>query len=91
MNDYVYWGSTNDDILPLKGLLSYRTIPYSKSILHNMGFMDGEAQRTYTALRFPRKAEDSKGRQVQKMNYDIFIKTMADLVRKYTPKMRKEY
>lgn len=91
MNDYVYWGSTNDDILPLKGLLNYHATPYSLNTLHNMGFMDGEAQRTYTALRFPRKAEDSKGRQVQKMNYDIFIKTMADLVRKYTPKMRKEY
>lgn len=91
MRDYVYSGSTNSGILPLNGLLNYHATPYSPDTLHSMRFMDGEAQRTYTALRFPRKAEDSKGRQVQGMNYDIFIKTMADLVKKYTPKMRKEY
>lgn len=91
MSDYVYWGGMNSGILSAKGLLNYHATPHSLNTIHNMGFMDGEAQRTYTALRFPRKAKDTTGQQIQKMNYDIFIKTMADLVKKYTPKMRKEY
>lgn len=91
MRDYAYSGNTNSGILPLNGLLNYHATPHGPDTLHSMGFMDGEAQRTYTALRFPRKAKDTTGQQIQKMNYDIFIKTMADLVKKYTPKMRKEY
>ena len=88
MRDYVYSSSTNGSILPLNGLLNYHATPYSPDTFHSMGFMDGEAQRTYTALRFPRKAEDSKGQQVQKMKYDTFIRTMADLIKKYAPKMQ---
>lgn len=90
MRDYVYSGSTNSGILPLNGLLNYHVTPYSLDTLHSMGFMNGEAQRTYTALRFPWKAEDSKGQQVQKMNYEIFIRTMADMIKKYTPKIENQ-
>lgn len=88
MRDYAYWCGANSISLPVNGVLNYRATPYGLDTLHSMGFMDGEAQRTYTALRFPRKAEDSKGQQVQKMKYDIFIRTMADLIKKYAPKMR---
>jgi len=88
MTNYAYWSGTNSPIPSLKGLLAYRATPCSKEPFHNMGFMEGEAQRTYMALRFPRKAEDSKGQQIQQMNYNIFIQTMADLIKKYTPKMQ---
>lgn len=88
MRDYAYSGSTNSGIPPLNGLLDYHATPYSLDTLHSMGFIDGEAQRTYTALRFPRKAKDTKGQQVQKMKYDTFIRTMADLIKKYAPKIQ---
>lgn len=89
MNDCMYWCSTYSNIYPAIKLLAYHATPCSKETFHGIiGFMDGEAQRNYTALRFPRKAVDSKGQQVQKMNYDIFIKTMADLIKKYAPKMQ---
>ncbi len=88
MNDCVYWGSANSSIYPASKLLAYRATPCSKEPFHNMGFIGEEAQRNYTALRFPRKAEDSKGQQIQQMNYDIFIRTMADLIKKYTPKIQ---
>lgn len=88
MSNYAYWSGTNSISLPVNGVLNYRATPYGLNTLHSMRFMDGEAQRTYTALRFPRKAEDSKGQQVQKMKYDTFIRTMADLIKKYAPKMQ---
>ncbi len=88
MNDCTYWGGTHSVIPLLKGPLAYRATPYNKEPFHNMGFIGEEAQRNYTALRFPRKAEDSKGQQIQQMNYDIFIRTMADLIKKYTPKIQ---
>lgn len=88
MNDCTYWGGTNSVTSPLKGLLAYCATPYSLGTLHGMRFMDGEAQRTYTALRFPRRAEDYRGQQVQQMKYNTFIRTMADLVKKYAPKMK---
>lgn len=91
MNDCTtYWGGTNSLTFPLKGPVAYCATPYSPDTLHSMRFMDGEAQRNYTALRFPRKAEDSKGQQIQKMNYDIFIRTMADLIKKYSPKIQNQ-
>ncbi len=88
MNNYVYWGSANSSIYPASKLLVYRATPCSKEPFHNMGFMDGEAQRTYTALRFPRKAEDYRTRQIQQMKYDTFVRTMADLIKKYAPKIQ---
>ncbi len=87
MNNYVFWGSANSGILPAIKLLVYRAIPYNKQTFHNMKFVSEEAQHNYTALRFPQKAEDYKGQQVQKMNYDAFIRTMAEMVKKYAPKM----
>lgn len=90
MNNCTYWGGMNSVIPSLKGLLAYRATPYNLGTLHSIRFMYGEAQRNYTALRFPRKAEDSKGQQIQKMNYDIFIRTMADLIKKYSPKIQNQ-
>ncbi len=88
MNDCVYWGSANSSIYPASKLLAYRATPCSKEPFHNMGFIGEEAQRSYTALRFPRKAEDYRTQQIQQMNYDVFIRTMADLIKKYTPKIQ---
>lgn len=88
MTNYAYWGGTNSISLPVNGVLNYRAIPYGLNTIHHMRFMEGEAQRTYTALRFPRKAEDYRTQQIQQMNYDIFIRTMADLIKKYAPKMQ---
>lgn len=90
MNNCTYWGGMNSVIPLLKGLLAYRATPYALGTLHSIKFMDGEAQRTYTALRFPPKAEDYRGQQIQKMNYDIFIRTMADLIKKYIPKIQNQ-
>lgn len=87
MNNYMFWSNANSVIYPVKGLIAYRAPPYTGT-LYNVGFMDEEAQRNYTALRFPPKAKDFKGQQVQKMNYDIFIRTMADLVKKYNTFMQ---
>ncbi len=88
MNDYAYWSNQNSPVPSLKGLLAYRATPYSMGTLHSMRFMKGEAQRTYTALRFPRKADDYRTQQVQQIKYDTFIRTMADLIKKYAPKIQ---
>lgn len=34
-------------------------------------------------LKFPNKATEDKGKQVQKMNYENIIHTMSDLIKKY--------
>ncbi len=80
ISNYVYWDGFCPP--PLDNIIAF-----SLDKRCNMGFMDEEMRRTYTALNFPPKARDSKGQQVQQMNYNIFIHTMADVVRKYGPRL----
>lgn len=88
MGNYWCWDGEIRGIFQITKLLAYRAIPYNKKVFRSMIFIDEEAQRNYIVLRSPRKAEDYKGQQVQKMNYDAFIRTMADLIKKYAPKIQ---
>ena len=47
-----------------------------------------EAKRCYcTSLSFPSKVASDRERQAQKQNYDSFIYTLADLIKKYAPEL----
>lgn len=47
-----------------------------------------EAKRCYyTSLSFPSKVVHGRERQAQQQNYDSFIGTLADLIKKYAPEL----
>lgn len=79
-NNYIYWDGFCP--LPLDNIIAF-----SLDKCCNMESIDEEMRRSYTALNFPPKAQDSKGQKVQQMNYNVFIRTMADVVRKYGPRL----
>ncbi len=85
--NYVYCDGRNGVIPKIVKILGYSINPNRMEGLHNIRFIDDALMHTCTFLRFPPKAEDYKGQQVQKMNYDAFIRTMAEMVKKYAPKM----
>lgn len=68
----------------LTGLLyGHRAIPFQNEIRF---FSDEERHQT-TAMHFPSKITEEKEKQAQKLNYDYFIYTMADLMKKYAPEI----
>ncbi len=84
---YVYCDGRNGVIPKTVKILGYSINPKRMNGLYNAKFIDDALINACTFLRFPPKAEDYKGQQVQKMNYDTFIRTMAEMVKKYAPKM----
>jgi hypothetical protein len=48
------------------------------------GFMLGT-----TAILYPRQSNDPKAQQIQQLNYDNFISTMAEMIQKYAPQIQK--
>lgn len=49
-----------------------------------------ESERCYyTSLSFPSRVVDSSVLQAQRQNYDYFIHTMAEMMKKYAPEILK--
>ncbi len=71
----------------IAGVLRYSTTPYFMEGVYNIGFIDDALMHTCTSLIFPPKATDYRERQVQEMNYNSFIQTMAEMIKKYAPKI----
>lgn len=55
---------------------------------HAPGDCDGFLVGT-TAILYPRKAKDPEEQQIQQLNYDNFISTMAKMIQKYAPQIQK--
>lgn len=50
-------------------------------------FLD-ETKRCYcTSMRFPSRLVGVREQQVQRQNYDYFVRTMAEMIKKYAPEI----
>lgn len=50
-----------------------------------------EAKRCYcTSMRFPSRVTSGREQQAQRQNYDLFVNTMAELIKKYAPELLDE-
>lgn len=50
----------------------------------NVYFLTQEERYMSTSMKFPSRVTRGKEQQVQKLNYECFIQTMADMVEKYS-------
>ena len=48
------------------------------------GFMLGT-----TAILYPRQSNDPQAQQIQQLNYDNFISTLAEMIQEYAPQIQK--
>ena len=47
-----------------------------------------EAKRCYcTSMRFPSRVASVREQQAQRQNYDLFVNTMAEMIKKYAPEI----
>ena len=47
-----------------------------------------ESKRCYcTSMRFPTRVTSVREQQVQRQNYDYFVHTMAEMIKKYAPEI----
>lgn len=50
-------------------------------------FLEESRRCYYTSLRFPSRVADGGVLQAQSQNYDYFIYTMAEMMKKYAPEI----
>lgn len=41
----------------------------------------------YTSMRFPSRVVSGREQQAQRQNYDYFVHTMAEMIKKYAPEI----
>ena len=50
-------------------------------------FLEETKRCYYTSMHFPSRVVSGSERQVHQQNYDYFVHTMADMIKKYAPEI----
>lgn len=70
--------STTDFIMSRK--------PYQPEQLLQL-FLEESKRCYYTSMRFPSRVVGVREQQAQRQNYDYFVHTMAEMIKKYVPEI----
>ena len=73
--------------MPVENMLAARQAYEPERLLD--AFLKESERCYYTSLRFPSRVADSGVLQAQNQNYDYFIHTMAEMMKKYAPEILK--
>lgn len=60
--------------------------PYQSEQLLQL-FLEETKRCYYTSMRFPSRVASVRERQAQQQNYDYFVHTMAEMIKKYAPEI----
>ena len=60
--------------------------PYQPEQLLQL-FLEESKRCYYTSMRFPSRVGSVREQQAQKQNYDYFVHTMAEMIKKYAPEV----
>lgn len=71
--------------MPVENTLAIRQAYEPEKLLD--AFLKESERCYYTSLRFPSRVADSGVLQAQSQNYDYFIHTMAEMMKKYAPEI----
>ena len=66
-------------------ILMSRNLYQAKEMFNS--FIEGTRHYYFTAMRFPSSLVSVREQQVQRQNYDYFVHTMAELIKKYAPEI----
>lgn len=70
-------------VISVENMLAVRQAYEPEKLLD--AFLKESKRCYYTSLRFPSRVVDSGVLQAQSQNYDYFIHTMAEMMKKYAP------
>ena len=73
--------------MPVENMQAVRQAYEPEKLLD--AFLKESERCYYTSLRFPSRVADSGVLQAQSQNYDYFIHTMAEMMKKYAPEILK--
>lgn len=73
--------------MPVENMLAVRQAYEPEKLLD--AFLRESERCYYTSLCFPSRIADSGVLQAQRQNYDYFIHTMAEMMKKYAPEILK--
>lgn len=82
-----YLQSLGQKDMPVENVLAVR-LAYEPERLLN-AFLKESERCYYTSFRFPSRVADSGVLQAQSQNYDYFIHTIAEMMKKYAPEILK--
>ena len=71
--------------MPVENMQAVRQAYEPEKLLD--AFLKESERCYYTSLRFPSRVADSGVLQAQSQNYDYFIHTMAEMMKKYAPEI----
>ena len=74
-------------VIPVENMLAVRQAYEPEKLLD--AFLRESERCYYTSLSFPSRVADSSVLQAQRQNYDYFIHTMAEMMKKYAPEILK--
>lgn len=66
-------------------LIMYKEAYQPEELLHL--FLEETKRCYYTSMRFPSRVVSVREQQAQQQNYDYFVHTMAEMIKKYAPEI----
>ena len=82
-----YLQSLGQKDMPVENMLAVRQAYEPEKLLD--AFLRESERCYYTSLSFASRVADSSVLQAQRQNYDYFIHTMAEMMKKYAPEILK--
>ena len=86
-NNFCYLQYLGKKVIPVEKMLVVRQAYEPEKLLD--AFLKESERCYYTSLRFPSRVADGGVLQAQSQNYDYFIHTMAEMMKKYAPEILK--
>lgn len=81
MNKYVYYEPKNKIKVPIAEMIMSKK-SYRAEELQNL-FLEETKRHCYTTMHFSSRIVSVREQQAQRQNYDYFVHTMAEMIKKY--------
>lgn len=85
MSKYVYCETKKNVILPFSEMIMSR-VSYQEEELLTL-FLEETKRHYYTTMSFSSRIVGGREQQAQQQNYDYFVHTMAEMIKKYAPEI----
>lgn len=85
MYEYIYRNSIKNGEVSANDLIASKSTPMN--IDYSNLFVDDEGQCYCTSMCFPSRVVSEREQKAQKQNYDYFVYTMAEMIKKYAPEI----